>query len=173
MMFISLGIGAVLAIALITVVSYLTGGTVTNTAGQSALIGTKIAPFSGTDTAGTKVSAPWAEGKPAVLVFFASWCAPCHAELPVVSSYLTSHSLGQTQVVGINYLDQQTKGVALATSSKFTFPILEDAGSITQGDFDFSGLPDTVFVNAKGVVTAVHSGVISVAQLRAGLATLG
>ena len=48
MMFVSLGLGAVIAIALITVVSVLTGGKVTNSNAppKAALDGTRIASFS-------------------------------------------------------------------------------------------------------------------------------
>ena len=64
MMFVSLGIGAVIALALITVVSVLTGGKVTdsNTAPKSALDGTKIASFSVSGLDGGSQHAPWSSG---------------------------------------------------------------------------------------------------------------
>jgi len=172
MMFVSLGIGIVVAITLISVVSYFTGGKVTTPLSQSALVGTKVPAFGGTSPNGTAVTAPWKSGHPAVLVFFASWCTVCHEELPAVSSYLKSHYLGNVEVAGVNYLDSPSKGAAIAKATGFTYPILEDGGSVTQGLFYFAGLPDTVFVNAKGVVTDVVSKAITTAQLAAGLASL-
>ena len=172
MMFVSLGIGAVLATILIVVVSIFTGGTVTNTSGQSALVGTTITPFHGTDLAGAPVDAPWASGHPTLLVFLASWCAPCKAELPGLSSYLTHHHLGDVRVVGINYNDAPANVKALVAKDGFVFPVVPDNGTITQGDFGFVGLPDTVAINAKGVVTYVHSGVTSDALLTKELASL-
>jgi len=172
MMFVSLGIGAVVAIVLISVVSYFTGGTVTNTQGQSALINTKIAPFSAKDTAGVSIKAPWASGHPTVLVFFASWCTACHSELPAITAYLKQHALGNIQVIGIDSLDNTATGVAFATKSGATFPILEDGGSITQGDFSFQGMPDTVFLSGTGVVKAVQNGVVSTSTFASDLALL-
>ena len=46
-------------------------------------------------------------------------------------------------------------------------------GSRHQRAFGFAGLPETVFVNAKGIVTEIHPGVTSPAQLAAGVAKLG
>ena len=172
MMFVSLGIGAVLATVLIVVVSIFTGGTVTNNSGQSALIGKTIAPFHGTSLAGAQVDAPWASGHPTLLVFLASWCAPCKAELPGLSAYLTHHHLGDVRVLGINYNDAPTSAKSLVAKDGFTFPVLPDGGTVTQGDFGFVGLPDTVALNAKGVVTYVHSGVTSDALLANELASL-
>jgi len=172
MMFVSLGIGAVLATVLIIVVSLLTGGTVTSTTGQSALVGKTITPFHGTDLAGAHVDAPWASGHPTLLVFLASWCAPCKAELPGLSDYLTHHNLGNVRVVGINYNDAPLSAKSLVAKDGFMFPVLPDGGVITQGDFGFVGLPDTVAINAKGVVTYVHSGVTSDALLAKELASL-
>jgi len=172
MMFVSLGIGAVLATVLIVVVSIFTGGTVRSVGGQSAVVGKTIAPFSGTDLAGAPVTAPWSSGHPTLLVFLASWCAPCKAELPGLSSYLTHHNLGDVRVVGINYGDEPARARSLVAKDGFTFPVLPDAGAITQGEFGFVGLPDTVALNGKGVVTYAHSGITSDAILAKELASL-
>ena len=78
MMFISLGIGTAVAVALIVVVSILTGGTVryTNTPPTNALVGTSVKGFTLAGLNGGRVSAPWVSGHPGVVIFFASWCGP-------------------------------------------------------------------------------------------------
>jgi thiol-disulfide isomerase/thioredoxin len=172
MMFVSLGIGAVIAVVLIGLVSILTGGKVTNTSGQSALIGTTIEPFHGTALDGTHLEAPWASGHPTILVFMASWCAPCKAELPGLSTYLREHVSGDVRVVGINYNDAPSSAKALVAKDGFDFPVLPDNGAVTVSDFGFNGLPDTVALNARGVVTYVHVGATSDALLAKELASL-
>jgi cytochrome c biogenesis protein CcmG, thiol:disulfide interchange protein DsbE len=124
------------------------------------------------DLEGQHVVAPWASGHPAMLVFFASWCAPCTKELPVISAYLHRHHLGATRVIGVNYLDDPQRARALAAASHFDFPVLADGGTITQGELALTGLPDTVVVNGRGVVTALTHGVVDARTLAADLATL-
>ena len=152
MMFVSLGLGAVIAIALITVVSVLTGGKVTNSNAppKAALDGTRIASFSTSGLNGGLQRAPWSSGHPSVLVFFASWCGPCQGEIPKLAKYVITHSEGNVEVVGIDAGDQ--RGAALA--------------------FKFAALPETVFLNAKGVVQSVHVGAIGVTQFAAGIKSL-
>lgn len=172
MMFVSLGIGAVVALLLIVVVSVATGGRVTTTTAPSALVGKTIAPFSGQGLHGETIAAPWESGHPSVLIFYASWCTACRAELPRLTAYLHHHQLGAVEVLGVNDLDNPTKARALAKATNFTFPTIRDTGTITQGDFYFSGLPDTVFLTADGHVAAVYSGAITVATFASALATI-
>src|ERR1700722_19005683 len=90
MMFVSIGIGTVLAVALIVIVSVLTGGSVQNDDGQTAsseLVGTTVPSFTLAGLNGGKVVAPWATGQAGVLIFFASDCGPCHKEMPKVATY--------------------------------------------------------------------------------------
>jgi len=173
MMFVSLGIGTVLAIALIVVVSLLTGGTVTGAQGQNALVGTSLRDFSATGLSGGTVRAPWTSGHPAVVVFFASWCEPCKAEMPRVAAYVSSHHLGDVRVVGVDYEDAKTSARHFVTKDRVTFPVAYDtSGLLTAGVFKLQGLPDTVFVNGHGVVTEVHVAAVSDAQLSAGIKAL-
>lgn len=165
MMFISLGIGAVVAIVLITIVSYFTGGTVTAPTSQSPLIGKSVPAFSVRSLTGVTTTSPWSSGHPTLLVFLASWCAPCRKELPGLASYLSHHSLGNLAVVGVNYNDAPSAAVKLLTTSHVTFPVIPDSGPITQSDFGFVGLPDTVLVSSTGHVLAVTSGATSDARL--------
>jgi cytochrome c biogenesis protein CcmG/thiol:disulfide interchange protein DsbE len=175
MMFISIGIGSVLAIGLITVVSLATGGKVTGTTipGQPALVGTSIKPFTLPELSGGKVTMPWAKGHPSVLVFFASWCTVCQGETPKIASYLNTHNTGKVDVIGIDANDQNGAAAAYVKKDHFNVPIAVDAsGNVTSSTFGFEQLPETVFLNAKGVVTSVYYGAIPVSTLKSGIAAL-
>jgi len=165
MMFISLGIGASIAVVLIAIVSYFTGGTVTTPATQSSLIGKSVPGFTVKDLKGATITSPWSTGRPTLLVFVASWCDPCRKELPGLAAYLAHHSLGNLAVLGVNENDDPASAAALLRSANVTFPVVPDHGTIATGDFGFSALPDSVLVSSTGTVLAATTGVTSNAQL--------
>ena len=176
MMMVSIGIGVVVAVALITVVSVLTGGKVTGGASNhstSALVGTKAADFSLAGLHGGTVAAPYARHRPTVLLFFASWCPPCKGEVPRVSAYLRAHPPTGVSVVGVDSNDQSAAAIRFVARAGFPDAVAVDAsGTVTSGDFGFATLPETVFVSASGVVRGVHFGAISDAALARGIAAL-
>jgi cytochrome c biogenesis protein CcmG, thiol:disulfide interchange protein DsbE len=176
MMFVSIGIGTVLAIALIAVVSAFTGGKVTDQSGQaiSPLVGTTIKPFSGTAVAGGTLHAPWATGHPTVMVFFGSWCSICHTEMPEISAYVKDHDVAPVSVLGDDNNEPLNDATAFVKKLGLTFPVISDPSNhISVGVFKFTfGDPETVFLNGRGVVKEVRLGAISIKQLRAGIAAL-
>jgi cytochrome c biogenesis protein CcmG/thiol:disulfide interchange protein DsbE len=175
MMFVSIGLGAVVALALIVVVSILTGGTVKSNdqAPVNVLVGKSVRSFTLSGLTSGTVTAPWASGHAGVLIFFASWCEPCKAEMPKVAAYLRSHNEAPIQIIGIDTNDRRSSGQGFVTSSGVTFPIAFDPNTtVSSGVFNFQAIPETVFVNAKGVVTQVYTGAIPKDQLIKGIAAL-
>jgi cytochrome c biogenesis protein CcmG/thiol:disulfide interchange protein DsbE len=161
----SLGIGVVLAAALwiaLTVVS--------------APGGTKAAAFSlprlGT---GARVTVPVAGAHEAVVVtFFASWCGPCHSELPAIAKVARQAQAAGDKVhfIGIDDNDAPASGLAFARSSGVDFPVGRDALSQTAPDYNVYGNPSTVFIDASGNVAKTVHGPITADTLKAEIARL-
>lgn len=175
MMFVSLGIGTVVAIALIAVVSVLTGGKATpnSAATTSALVGTHVKSFSLGGLNGGTQYAPWTKGRASVLIFFASWCGPCQSEMPKVATYVRTHDPSPIEVLGMDANDQRAAAQAMVKKDDVTFPVAFDAnGNVTSGVFSFLTVPETVFINAKGVVTRVYFGAIPAKRLAQGIQSL-
>ena len=176
MMFVSLGLGTALAVIAIAVVSVVTGGSPSATSSTSAppaLVGARVAPFTLPGLAGGTITPPWRDHHPAILIFFASWCGPCQGEMPAVARYLRDHRVAPVRVIGVDANDQRTAAGQFVARDHVTFPVGFDAnGVVTSQVFHFITLPETVFVNARGVVTGVHFGAIPVAQLASGVRTL-
>ncbi len=109
--------------------------------------------------------------RPAVLLFFASWCTACHTEVPAVAA-LYSHQradhspLAAVAVVGVDGNDPGSAASSFVRQSKVTFPVGVDPDyALTEGKFGFLGLPDAVFVNADGTIAGIHQGALSTAEL--------
>lgn len=167
--------GGAAAAALVVVLSILTGGNVTTNNGQpvSALVGTHVAAFSAPGLSGSPVRAPWARHRAGVVIFFASWCGPCQREMPGVAAYLRTHSLAPVEVIGVDALDARGSARSFVTRDGVDFPVVFDRnGTLTSGEFKFQTVPETVFVNARGVVTDVYYGAIPKSRLVAGVAAL-
>ncbi|MGH3731884.1 MAG: TlpA disulfide reductase family protein [Acidimicrobiales bacterium] len=177
-MAISVGVGVVLAIALVAVVSALTGGTVTSGGKKSlltssALVGHHIQEFSLPGLNGGVVKSPWSEGHASVLVFFASFCGPCQGEMPKIAKYIRTHNLSPVDVVAVDANDLHSHAVAMVKKDDVTFPVAYDhSGNVTTGLFGFEDVPESVFLTAKGEVKGVYYGAIPKDELIAGLKIL-
>ncbi len=170
----ALGAAVVVFVTAVTVVSVLTGAPETNGfAPTSSLVGTHVRAFSASGLNGGSVVAPWRSGHPAVLIFFASYCGPCQHEMPAVARFLRAHATSPVRVVAVDALDERAAAAAMTGRDGVTFPVVFDPnGTITTGEFGFDTVPESVFVNAKGVVTDVYYGAIPPATLAKGIAKL-
>jgi thiol-disulfide isomerase/thioredoxin len=106
-------------------------------------------------------------GQPSVVNFFASWCAPCRAEMP---DFEQVHQKRSTDVafVGINAGETSTDdALALVDSTGVTYTILIGAPSSMVEDLGGIGMPFTVFVDAEGNITDTHIGPLDAEALEA------
>ncbi len=111
------------------------------------------------------------DGRPAVLLFFASWCGPCQKEIPALAA--TYHTqqvarsrLARVALVGVDGDDGTAAALRFVHTSDVTFPVGVDRRyTVTEGLFYFTGLPEAVFVNGDGSIAAVHYGALTPAQL--------
>jgi thiol-disulfide isomerase/thioredoxin len=169
------GVGVALAIALIAVVSVLTGGKVTNDKhGQTAaLVGHHLENFTLAGLNGGRVDAPWMAHRASVVVFFASFCGPCQGEMPKIAAYIRTHDPSPVEVVAVDADDKRPNAQAMIKKDDVTFPVAYDPqGVVTSGIFGFIDVPESAFVNAHGVVTGVHYGAIPAKQLASAIASL-
>ena len=110
------------------------------------------------------VSLELRDGRPAVVNFFASWCAPCKRELPHFAS--ASRRLeGEVSFIGIAHQDDAGLAAEMLRQFDITYP----AGNDPEGDvarrYLLRGMPSTAFVAADGSLVGVAAGELDAGEL--------
>jgi thiol-disulfide isomerase/thioredoxin len=170
-----IGAGAVLLVGAIAVVSDLTGGKVTGNRSTpvSELVGHHVKVFSLGGLNGGTIRAPWESDHSSVLVFFASYCVPCQGEMPKIATYIRTHSPSPVEVLAVDAIDERGSAQAMIKKDDVTFPVAFDPnGVVTTGVFGFGQVPESAFVNSKGIVEKVFYGAIPKQQLASGIKML-
>ena len=104
-------------------------------------------------------------GKPVVLAFFASWCHPCEEELPVLEQFARDDK-GALHVVAINFRDLSSDSVDFVHRLGITYPaLLDDPSAPVARSYGVRGIPQTVFIDSRGVVRGRVYGVTSRREL--------
>jgi thiol-disulfide isomerase/thioredoxin len=106
-------------------------------------------------------------GRPVVLTFFAAWCQPCIAELPMIEQAwrgFEAQGAAAPLVVGVDELDQKPAGPDLVRQAGVTFPAGYDHDGAVGRSWTVNGLPITVFIAPTGRVVAYHRGQLNRSQ---------
>jgi len=101
------------------------------------------------------------KGKVVLLNFWATWCAPCRAEMPDLVKWQREYRKHGLQVIGVTYPPEELAEVRKFTKSiKINYPIVLGEKR-TKAIFDEGEtLPITVVIDKKGLVHQVIQGII-------------
>lgn len=113
---------------------------------QAARVGARDATFSPRDMA----------GKVWLLNVWASWCAPCQLEHPVLMRFAQK---GLVPVVGLNYKDQEAASLQWLRvhGDPYLLSASDPEGRIGI-DYGVYGVPETFIIDARGVIRFRHAG---------------
>jgi thiol-disulfide isomerase/thioredoxin len=134
--------------------------------------GSGAAPaFSLASTDGRRVSLSGLLGRPLVINFWAAYCAPCRAEMPMLQSTVGAQAMAQ--LVLVNEGDSISAANAFLSSVGVHQPALLDSDLSVGRAYGAIGLPITVFVRADGSIDARQIGQLDQRALVAELSKLG
>jgi len=92
-------------------------------------------------------------GKPVVLNFWATWCAPCKIEMPWFVDFQKQYAAAGVQFLGVAMDDASTKDIAeFAQSMKVNYPILIGKESVGDAYGGVQFLPETFYIDRSGKI---------------------
>jgi thiol-disulfide isomerase/thioredoxin len=102
-----------------------------------------------------------------IVNFWATWCAPCRREIPLLQQLQRDHAGEGFQVIGIA-VDFRDKVLAYADEMKIDYPLLigEQEALDAAAAFGMTtvGLPFTVFSDRRGRIVTAHLGELTAAE---------
>lgn len=104
---------------------------------------------------GTFASAE-ARGKPLILAFWASWCGPCRAELPALSSWAAAHP--DVTVLAVNVDRDRAPAERFLGAVRMDLPTAFDPDGHQLGSFGVESMPTTLLFDRQGRLSWRHAG---------------
>lgn len=117
------------------------------------------------DTAGNAVRLSDFRGRPVLINFWATWCAPCRIEMPELQAAYEAHQADGLVILAINRDESREQVVEFIDELGLTFTPLLDLGAVVSDEYQIQNMPTTYFLNEEGQVTAVHLGALLDTQL--------
>jgi thiol-disulfide isomerase/thioredoxin len=121
----------------------------------------RVPTFSLADREGTMRTLQDWQGKSLIVNFWATWCAPCRREIPLLQEIANDRAAEGFQVVGIA-VDFRDKVLAYADEMKIGYPLLigeqEALDAAAAFGVESVGFPFTVFSDNQGRIVTAHIG---------------
>jgi cytochrome c biogenesis protein CcmG, thiol:disulfide interchange protein DsbE len=111
-------------------------------------------------------------GRPVLINFWATWCAPCVREFPLLRRTLDQHRADGLVVLGVLVNDTPDKARAFVRAHGGTWPVGIDRGGRAVAAFKLVGLPESVFVRRDGTLSSRVLGELTPAGLQSQLAPI-
>jgi peroxiredoxin len=137
-------------------------------------VGQQAPDFITYDTHGNMVALKEYHGRPVVLNFWATWCAPCRQEMSTLQAVYTAHQDKGLVILAISLDAAESRDDVRThiTSLGVTFPPLLDPQGSVAAHYNIFLLPSTIFIHPAGTVAAMHIGPMNRAQVEKHLAAI-
>ncbi len=113
------------------------------------------------------------EGKIVLLNFWATWCAPCRLEMPLLEKHSQEIAGGEFVILAINLQESIDQVQEFVDEMGLSMPVLLDLDGKVSQQYHIIGYPSSILIDRNGTIQAIHIGIISEPQLHQYLETVG
>jgi len=129
-------------------------------ASQAAMpkIGAAAPDFALKSSSGKNLKLNEHRGEVVMINFWATWCAPCRQELPLLNRLHEQYRKAGFRLLGVNIDDRPDAARAMAKNLGISFPVLFDSEKRVSRLYDVNAMPSTVLIDRDGKVRYIHLG---------------
>ncbi len=114
------------------------------------------------------------KGKPVIVNFWASSCAPCQVETPFLQKSWSGLQTRGVSLIGVDGFEQKSNAQTFMQRYGVTYTNVQDnLDGATGISFGVTGNPETYFINKDGTVVARWIGALNEQGLKSGLTKMG
>ncbi|NND71200.1 MAG: TlpA family protein disulfide reductase [Rhodothermales bacterium] len=123
--------------------------------------------FTSTTLDGNKLSLDSLAGDVVLVNFWATWCAPCRIEMPMLKQLQSEFKEDGLSIVGVSVDEGDTEIVVdYANEFQFNYPVLHDKGTMARDYSAEYAVPTTVVIDRSGRVRHRIIGLVEEEVLR-------
>jgi thiol-disulfide isomerase/thioredoxin len=104
-------------------------------------------------------------GQVVMLNFWATWCPPCRAEMPMLQTASESYQDQGVVILAVNNAEPASQIQTFADTLGLHLTIVLDEEARLQRMFGIVGYPTSIFIDREGNVYATHLGAVNSEQI--------